>query len=97
MIDSPLGVLLAMFQEDKYFWAILDESANVVECRFCGGKGGHPAGVHHLQYCVIELAAQMIQSDEALLARVRSSPPRHVYKGTAVLTVKRRNGKIDSR
>lgn len=97
MVDTPLGLILAMFQEDRYFWAVLDEERNCIECRFCGGRGDTPEHVQHLTYCVIELAAQMIQGDESLLARVRSSPPRHVYKGTATLTVYRKGKWKDAR
>jgi len=97
MIDSPLGVLLAMFQEDRYFWAVLDEDRHRVDCRFCGGNGARPENVQHLPFCVIELAARMIQSDQSLMARVLRAPPRPVYKGTATLTVYRRNGKVDDR
>jgi len=97
MIDSPLGVLLALFQEDRYFWAVLDEDKHCVDCRFCGAHGERPETVQHLTYCVIELAARMIQSDETLLARVRAAPPRHVYKGTATLTVYRKGKWRDAR
>jgi hypothetical protein len=97
MIDTPLGILLALFQEDKWWWAVEDEDRQRVDCRFCGGTGERPESVQHLQFCVIELAARMIQSDENLMTRVMRAPPRHVYKGTATLTVYRRNGKVDDR
>lgn len=90
MFDTPLGVLLALFQEDRYFWAILDEERHRVDCRFCDGHGDRPENVQHLRFCVIEMATQMIMNDESLLARVRNAPPRHVYHGTATLTVYRK-------
>lgn len=87
--DTPLGVLLAFFQEDRYFWCVGLPDLQAVECRFCGARAERPGNVRHNQFCVIQLAVNMIMSDEALLARVRSSPPRHVFRGTATLTVYR--------
>ncbi|HEY4760039.1 MAG TPA: hypothetical protein VIH42_05605 [Thermoguttaceae bacterium] len=98
MIDTPLGILLAMFQEDRYFWAVADDELRLVECRFCGAKfAGRPENLPHNDGCVIELAARMIQSDTAFRSRVKNSPPRPVFKGTARLTVWRKGQWLDAR
>jgi len=97
MIDSPLDILLVMFQEDRYFWAVLDDERHKVDCRFCGGVGDRPENVQHLTGCVIELAVKMLMSDQAYLERVNGRPPRRVYRGTATLTVWRRGAWKDTK
>jgi len=97
MIDSPLNVLLAMFQEDRYFWAVLDEEHHKVDCRFCGGVGDRPENVYHLTGCVVELAVKMIMSDQSFLAKVSERPPRRIYRGVTTLTVWRKGKWRDAR
>ena len=92
MIETPLGVLLTMFQEDRYFWAVADDRLQIIECRFCDCKGSRPENLVHSDGCVIELAARMIKSDEEFVRRMKAGPKRRVFRGTARLTVWRKVG-----
>lgn len=89
MIETPLGVLLAMFQEDRWFWAVYIENIDAVECRFCDGRGERPETVQHKDGCVILLAAKMIQADESFRRRIKAGPKRPVFHGEARLVVYR--------
>lgn len=87
MIETPIGILLLMFQENRFFWAVKDTDRDMVECNFCGARHSDPRHLDHHPYCVIDMAMAAIRADQTLLDRVRNAPPRVVWKGSIQLTV----------
>jgi hypothetical protein len=95
MLDTPLGVLVALFQENRFFWAAEDSDSGEVECQFCLARGNRPETLDHRNGCVILLAMMMIASDEQAVRRIKEAPPRRVLRGRGELTVLRRKRIID--
>ena len=87
LIETYGSMVVLMFQERPYFWAIEDKDKNAIFCQFCGKYGDHPSTLDHNPLCVIEGLMKMVHHDSDLKTRILSSRKRPVYHFNIELTV----------
>ena len=87
LLETYGSMVVLMFQQNPYFWAVEDEEKSAVYCDFCGRYGQHPSSLDHDPLCVIEGLMRMIHTDHTLKSRILASRKRPIFKYSIELTV----------